>query len=228
MPLCFSCMEDSICARWRSMLLLLPSTSNNITYSRTCTKWLDYSHLSPRNLVIFPSGCTVKWGWSPTSAEAQSALWSDARSPNYTRFWRGMWCTQRWDGKPTSLLHMYSSDCENTSRGHGRQSLPFIFTLILISQPEYHFFWCNNLNSTLESCFVYCCLLFGLCMKSCTFVFWNEEPLLKKKDLYIYNVTIIIIIKPQKTHQRPCNWDHVNISAYFYSYLNIEAYIGVI
>lgn len=186
MPLCFSFMEDSICARLRLMLLLLPSTSNNITYSRTCTKWLDYSHLSPHNLVIFPSGCTVKWGWSPTSAEAQSALWSDARSPNYTRFWRGMWHSQRWDRKPSSLLLAYSADCENPSCDHGRQSWPFFPPPILISQAVYHFFWCYNLTN--RSVFQYPGKLLCLLLPT----FWAElscfeilKPSYEQRPLYL-------------------------------------------
>lgn len=150
---CFSCMEVSICARLWSTLLLFPSTSNIIKRWRTCTKWLDDSHLSPRNLVIFPSRCTVKWGWSTTCAEAQSALRSDARSPNYTRLWRGMWRSQRWTRKPTSLHLVYLSDCENPSRGHGRHSWPFFCFLIIISHPAYHFFWCHTLTS--QSVFQY-------------------------------------------------------------------------
>lgn len=86
------CVCLLVLAAWR---MLSPSTSNSITDGRTCTKWLDYSHLSPHNLVILLSGCTVKWGWSPTSADAQSGLRSDARSPNDTRFWRGMWHSER-------------------------------------------------------------------------------------------------------------------------------------
>lgn len=179
-PLCFSGREDSVCARLGSKRLLLPSTSHNITYSRTCTKWLDYSHLSPGDSLIFPSGCTAKWGRSPTSAEAQSALRSDARSPNYPRLPRGMWRRQRWDRKPTSLLLVHSSDHESPSCSRGSWLIILsqcIMSFDAIIGPSGVFF------STLASCFVSCCFLFGRQL-------WMKRPL--------YKCFILEIVKPNQ------------------------------
>lgn len=101
---CFNNTEGSICASLRPMRPpLLTLTSNDIACERARTKWFDCRHLSP-----------PKWFASCLSAQEDEGYHNHHflpprrtrgrqqaphLTPNYPRFWREMWHSQRRDGK---------------------------------------------------------------------------------------------------------------------------------